>query len=136
MKKFIYSMSALFVVAIAIVIGLRMSPDAVAVIIGIICGMVATVPTTFLLIYTLRQRDRQQMLSHQHHQGSYYPPVVVVNGQGQPTSFSGNPGGLGHQNYLPSSEGGRSFKVVGQEATPTETLGEAFGLSSIWDDNN
>ena len=136
MKKFLYIMSALFFIGLAVVIGLRMSPDAMAVIVGIICGMIATVPTTLLLVYTIRQRDKQQMMYQQNYQqGNQYPPVVVVNGQPQGSSYGFNQG-LSTPG-LPMPDRGRAFKVVGQEATPTDTtLGDAFGLSSIWDEGN
>lgn len=130
MKKFVVSMIGLFVISLGIVMGVRMSVDAMAVIIGIIFGLVATIPTTILLIYVLRQRDAQQVQLRQ--QPGHYPPVVVVNsppangfyGQGVPN--------YGNQGMLPAGE--RSFKVVGQESSQTETLSEAFNLGSIWDE--
>jgi len=99
-----------------------------AVIIGVVFGLVATIPTTFILIYTLRRQDSQQMQMRQ--QTGQYPPVIVVNSTPTGTASAG---GFGAQSLLPSM-GERSFKVVGQESTVSETLGDAFNLKSIWDE--
>jgi len=134
MKKFIYAMSALFIVSITVVLGLRMSPDAMAVIIGIVCGMMASIPTTILLVYVLRQRDQQQQqLYQQQYQGQQYPPVVVVNGHPNQQHYPHVPSTSG-SGYLPAPGNGRSFKVVGQDADPVETFGETFSINSIWDE--
>ncbi len=127
MKRAIFTILGLFAIAAGVVIALRMSADAMAVIIGIVFGLAATIPTTLILIYTIRQRDAQQLQTRQ--QMGQYPPVIVVNST--PTGASA--GGLGAHSLLPPA-GERSFKVVGQEASPVESLGEAFNLSSIWDE--
>lgn len=133
MAKFIYVMSGLFVIALAIVIGTRLSTDAMAVIIGIICGMLTTVPTMILLMFLIRQKDKQQI--QQQYPGPSYPPVVVVNGQQHPYHYGVSTSTPNSQGYLPPTESGRSFKVVGQEAPPTESGGNKFSLNSIWDDD-
>lgn len=135
MKRFLYIMSGLFMVSLGIVVGLRMSADAMAVIIGVIFGLLATVPSMVLLLHTLRQKNTEQMQMQQQRQMNQYPPVVVVNSPPNGTNYGapGNP--LNSQPFLsPNNE--RSFKVVGQDATPPETLGSAFNLSSIWDETN
>lgn len=122
MKKFLFVAGIAFSVALAVVIGVRVSPDAMAVVVGIVCGILATVPTLAVMAWVLRQRDRQ--MESQMNQYGQYPPIVVVNGQGQ----NGNhpPPGL-----TPGlSAGPRSFKVIGQENT--ETKGDA--LPPFWDD--
>lgn len=129
MKKLMFTLGGLLMAGVGVAVGFRMSADAMAVIVGIFFGLVATIPTTLILIYTMRQRDVQQAQSRQ--QMGQYPPVVVVNSP---------PGGAGGVNYgnrpmltgAASSE--RSFKVVGDEST-SETLGSAFNLNSIWDES-
>ncbi|RME49994.1 MAG: hypothetical protein D6796_03915 [Caldilineae bacterium] len=130
MKRFVYTVAGLFFVSLGVVVGVRMSADAMAVIIGIAFGMVATIPTTLLLIYTLRQRDKEQM--HNRQQATQYPPVVVVNAPPNGSGYHTAPPG---QALLPPA-GERAFKVVGQEATPAETLSEVFNLNAIWDDGD
>jgi hypothetical protein len=127
MKRFFFVVGVAFVVSLAVVIGTRMSPDAMAVVVGLVCGVLASVPTTTLMVWVLRQREKQEAHWRQSHLAQF-PPVVVVNGQG-PNGHPGYPA-------LPSlpagstSPGSRSFKVVGQENT--ETIGDV--LPSFWDE--
>ena len=58
MKRLIPLIMLGFGVALAIVIGQRMSTDAMAVVIGVAVGVAASVPTSLLLIALLR-RERQ-----------------------------------------------------------------------------
>jgi hypothetical protein len=86
-----------------------------AVVVGIVCGVLASIPTSAILVWVLRVRDKQleAQLGQNRPYGGQYPPVVVVNGQGT--------NGNGHASppvALPTGNGGgRSFKVVGQENT-------------------
>lgn len=58
MKRLIPMMVLGFGIAMAIVIGQRMSTDAMAVVIGVAVGVAASVPTSLLLIALLR-KERQ-----------------------------------------------------------------------------
>lgn len=127
MGRFIFIMSALFLVSLAVVMGIRMSPDAMAMIVGVLLGVAATVPTTFLLFFIFRQREKQQ--GELQRREAQYPPVVVVN---SPPVGQNHQSGL-NQALLPPV-GERSFKVVGQDDMASETLGSAFNISSIWDE--
>jgi hypothetical protein len=128
MKKFVMVISVAFAVTLAVVIGTRLSPDAMAVVVGIVCGVLASIPMTAILVWTLRVRDRQleAQLGPQRMMGQY-PPVVVVNGQGTNGNGGPVPVALGSGN---GTNGSRSFKVIGQETT--ETNGDL--LPPIWDD--
>jgi hypothetical protein len=106
-----------------------------AVIVGIILGMVATVPTTLVLLFMIRQRDNQQHMDPRQQFG-HYPPVVVVNSPPNQGSYTNGMTNFTHPQSLPAPMGERSFKVVGQEATPSETLGDAFGINIPWEDNS
>jgi hypothetical protein len=129
MKKPLLLIGTVFAVTLAVVIGTRMSPDAMAVVVGIVCGVLASIPTSVILVWVLRLRDKQ--LDAQLNQArplGQYPPVVVVNGQGH----NGSNG-----SYPPSaltagagSGGARNFKVVGQENT--ETVGDV--LPPFWEE--
>lgn len=129
MKKYLFLAGLLFAISLAIVVGVRMSPDAMAVIIGIIFGLIASVPTSLMLVWVLRQRDKQfeAQLGQGGRPFGHYPPVVVVNGQGA--------GGYGAALAppVPASNGlsgARNFKVIGQENT--ETIGDV--LPAFWDE--
>ena len=133
MKKFLFVAGIVFAVVLAVVVGTRISPDAMAVIIGIICGILASGPTSIVLVWVLRQRDRQleAQMGPAGRFGQYHPPVVVVNGQG--TNGYGNGYGNGYmpQALAPTSApmGSRDFKVIGLENT--ETVGDV--LPSFWE---
>ena len=127
MRKFMSAAGVAFAIALAVVIGFRISADAMAVIIGIICGVLASIPTSIILVWVLRQRERQLIDPQAAYRMGHFPPVVVVNGQGT----------NGHANhYMPPlltgtsiPPGSRDFKVVGQENT--ESSGDL--LPSFWD---
>jgi hypothetical protein len=110
-----------FGVALAIVIGQRMSTDAMAVVIGVAVGVAASVPTSLLLVALLRKEratyrpdmGREQM----------YPPALP---QQQPNVIVLDPSQFGagrnaqYQTPLPppdfAPDGGmRRLRVVGSE---------------------
>lgn len=102
-----------FVVSLAVVAGKQMSTEAMAVVIGIVCGVAASIPTALLLVVALTRRDRQRLeeVERQARQASY-PPVVVIQG-GIPQSLpTGSQAG-----YWPVPPPGppmqRRFHVVG-----------------------
>ncbi len=128
MKRFILIISAIFAVTLAVVIGTRMSPDAMAVVVGIVCGVLASIPTSTLLVWVMRQRDKQMETQMNGRGYGNFPPVVVVNGQGT--------NGYGNGTTTPSLpagtfSGARNFKVIGQENT--ETNGGDV-LPAFWDE--
>jgi hypothetical protein len=126
MKKFLFVTGLAFTVTVAAVVGVRMSSDAMAVVVGIVCGMLASVPTSAILVWTLRVRDKQlEAQLGPGRQYGHYPPVVVVNGQ-HPNGTTGS-----HPPQPAMLSGGnapRNFKVIGQETT--ESSGDR--LPPIW----
>lgn len=126
MKRFLFVAGLVFTVTVGVVVGVRLSPEAMAVVVGIVCGVLASVPTSAILVWTLRVREKQ--VEAQMGQGrmmGQYPPVVVVNGQ---TPVNGTTGS--YPPALPVGNGGRSFKVIGQDKT--ESGGDM--LPPIWSD--
>lgn len=80
MKKVTIVAFLAFAVTLAIIIGKRMSTDAMAVVIGVGCGVLASVPTSLLILAVTNKRDERQV-----HRQPDYPPVVIVNpGNNQP----------------------------------------------------
>ncbi len=77
MKRLIPLVLLGFGVALAIVIGQRMSTDAMAVVIGVAVGVAASVPTSLLLIALLR-KERQSFRQEPSPQMPYgqYPPML------------------------------------------------------------
>jgi hypothetical protein len=124
MKRAAIIIGIVFAAALAVVIGNRMSTDAMAVVVGVVCGVMASIPTSLLIIWALWRRDQsadqasqsQAALAHPYQ----YPPVVVVN----PAPAHGLPGlppsipfpYSADENLLPA--GHRVFRVMGDEEAP------------------
>jgi hypothetical protein len=102
-----------FAVTLAVVVGKQMSAEAMAVVIGVVCGVAAGIPASVLLLVVLtrRERAREEEMGRQGRPGAY-PPVVVIQGGGQPALPPGPQAG-----YWPASSPGpvvnRQFHVVG-----------------------
>ncbi|GAB4444814.1 MAG: hypothetical protein Kow0031_27260 [Anaerolineae bacterium] len=129
MKRFFFVSGVVSAAVLSIVVGTRISADAMAVIIGIVCGVLASIPTSVILVWALRQRDRQLELQTggPYQRMGHYPPVVVVNGQGTNGYGSMMPPPVP---ALSSAAGGsRDFKVIGQENT--ESAGDF--IPPFWD---
>jgi hypothetical protein len=105
-----------FTVTLAVVVGYRLSSEAMAVVVGIVLGVLASIPTSILLVLLMRRQAsegqrRQTSLQHPHHA---YPPVIVINPNAGPATppnpfydhFNNQPAG-----YLP-----RDFKIVGEDS--------------------
>ena len=120
-KHILALLGALFSVTLAIVIGTRLSADAMGVILGLLVGTmsVGTVAVVIVLIMARTMAHRQEMnaLSSRGAQPApNYPPVIVLNAAGQPSSsplpLSGGPVWTGPQQ--------RPFLMIGsdEEETP------------------
>jgi hypothetical protein len=135
MKWSVIIVGAAFAVALAVVIGSRMSADAMAVVVGVACGIGASVPTCLLLVWALVRRG-QGMASGEgngRNAGVNYPPVVVVNpgygaqNYGPALGMLSPPGQLSGAGGAPAG-GPRSFRVVGDEETLEDSIsGALFG---------
>lgn len=86
MKKVLVPLMLGFGVALALVIGRRMSTDAMAVVVGVAVGVASSVPTSILLLALLRRERAFSPLQGGDRAGSSYlpasaqsqPPNVVV----------------------------------------------------------
>lgn len=103
----------IFAIALAVVVGKKMSAEAMAVVVGVVCGVAAAIPTSILLLVVFTRRDRQQldeMESRTRQHAS--PPVVVIQG-GAPQALPPGP----QAGYWPAAQPGpavnRDFHVVG-----------------------
>lgn len=106
-------LGVVFTVVLAVVIGKQMSTEAMAVVVGVLCGVAAGVPTSVLLLVVLNRRERKGYEEMERRvQHSNYPPVVVIQGGGQPGLATGSQAG-----YWPAPPPGpmvdRQFHVVG-----------------------
>jgi len=108
----------LFLITLAVVIGLRMSNEAMAVVIGVIFGVAASIPTSLIVVAVVWRREQRAVnqnnsTSRRQAQEALPPSVVIVS-----------PGSMGQVNpyrqpaYLPQPEmqwapTPRQFRVVG-----------------------
>jgi len=107
LKVFVGLVTLAFAVALAVVIGNRLSDEALAVLAGAACGVGAAIPTSLLIVAVSRKRDEQREPLPAP-QGTY-PPVVVVapsGGQQLPHGWNALPPSL-------SAPMQRNFTVVG-----------------------
>ena len=107
-----------FAISLGIVVGNRMSNEAMAVIIGVVAGALAGFPMSLMLYLIFRRASEQhEGKSRQRGQGpspGQYPPVVIVNPGGQ------NPYTMpGQMPYFPAPPPGsgseRQWRIVGDE---------------------
>ena len=113
MRQIAIVLATVFVIALAVVVGKRMSAEAMAVVVGVVCGVAAGIPTSILLLVVFTRRDRQRIEEMQQQvRRRDYPPVVVIQGGSQQALPPGPQGG-----YWPAPAPGpathRQFHVVG-----------------------
>ena len=99
-----------FAVALAVVIGNRMSAEAMAVVIGVTCGVAASIPMSAVILYLANRREKPPE-KNSYRQESY-PPVVVISPDQQGQRYPSLP------YYTPSMADGprpRQFTIVGDE---------------------
>ena len=99
-----------FAVVLAVVIGNRMGPEAMAVVIGVTCGVAASIPMSAIILVLTSRRDRRSELPPRARE--QYPPVVVINPGQQNQRYPMLP------YYAPSSVDAplpRQFNIVGEE---------------------
>ena len=119
-KAFFGFVALTFAVTLAVIIGNRLSDEALAVLAGAVCGVGAAIPTSLLIIAIMRRRDKPSEEWSEprqpHPQQGYYPPVIVVS----PSSAQQQPQGWG--GYPPSltTPIQREFTIVGGETSDRE----------------
>ena len=97
-----------FLVGLGVIVGNRMSSEAMGVVVGVVLGVAASIPMTLLVMLFVARRDRKET----QRRDSAYPPVVIVTPSGGNAQTSRMP-------YLPPAgyggEGQRAFTVIGDE---------------------
>jgi hypothetical protein len=107
MKKVLAVAFIAFAITLAVIIGKRMSTDAMAVVIGVGCGVLASIPTSLLILAVSSRRGEREVL-----RPPSYPPVVIVNpGNNQPQPHYLSPPFPTPLSQPPE----RQFRVIGDE---------------------
>ena len=126
LKVFVGVVVAVFAVTLAVVVGNRLSDQALAVLAGAVCGVGAAIPTSLLVVAVSRWRDEPRMRpgapQGAYSQGVYpqggYPPVIVVappGGQQRPGGWNGLPPSF-------SAPVERHFTVVGGPSADVDAM--------------
>jgi hypothetical protein len=117
LKQALMALGIVFAGVLGVVIAKQMSAEAMAVVVGVICGVAAAIPTSLLLLVVLTRNDRRRLEEEDRQRRSNrgdYPPVVVIQG-GAPQSLPAGP----QAGYWPSPAPGpltdRQWQVVGGE---------------------
>jgi hypothetical protein len=76
-KPLVTLLVAAFVVTLGVVIGTRLSRDAIAVLAGVVAGVAAGVPTALLLLAVTRRREEEWVEGYDDAPRGT-PPVIVV----------------------------------------------------------
>lgn len=101
-----------FAVGLGVVVGQRMSTEAMAVVVGVVCGVLAGIPTSLLLLVVMRGQQRRSENSQPVPAPAAYPPVVVVSGTPQQAYQNHNTvDGTWQAVNTPR----RKFRVIGEE---------------------
>ncbi len=107
--------TAAFGLTMAVMVGQRLSDQAMAVLAGSVCGVAASIPPSLLIIWVTRKKPEQKGMPY----AGLYPPVVVVQPPAAYPGGAGDPAGR----YLPPAAWPvhtqpipREFVVVGEES--------------------
>jgi hypothetical protein len=124
LRAFLGVVTVAFAVTLALVVGNRLSSEALGVLAGAVCGVGAAIPTSLIVVAVTRRRDQDEsghgeMLSRQRMERNTYPPVIVVSPQsGRERPYQG-------WDALPPSLSApmeRNFKVVGGASANREGM--------------
>jgi hypothetical protein len=106
------------VVAMAIVVGQRMSTDAMAVALGVVFGVAASIPTSLLVVAATRgRRDERARDGRYANPPPAQPKIYIVNPGSQQLPGLGQPGSP-YQLSQPGHFAGqptRRYRVVGED---------------------
>ncbi len=112
MKNLFVIVVLAFVVSLALVLGSRLPLDALTVIIGVGCGVLASIPTSLLIVAVATRRENH---AGQLHNQQAYPPVVVVNAPPGHSQFNPAWPGPAPTMFNPMPSNVRQFHVIGED---------------------
>lgn len=129
LKPLVVLLVAAFVVTLGVVIGTRLSRDAIAVLAGVIAGVAAGIPTALLLVAVTRRRDEEWVESYEEAPRSAPPVIVVTPGtppQPQVPYYAPYPLQAGTPRYS------RQFRVMGDDEEDAQVVEQDTAPMS-WD---
>lgn len=132
-RQLIVLLTVAFMVTLGVVVGARLSSDAIAVLVGVIAGVAASIPCALLLLAVTRRQEDDDEELYPDERGGYdryddprraAPPVIVVTpGQASPQQLP--PWASGQADWAawegsPSSHARRQFRVMGYDESDDE----------------
>ena len=134
-KQIVVLLTVAFMATLGVVIGTRLSSDAIAVLVGVIAGVAASIPCALLLMAVTRRRENRddEFYDDEHRRpyddrggyddrGRNVPPVIVVT-QGQPAAQQLPPWASGQGSWNAWDNGAstqRQFRVMGYDESDDE----------------
>ena len=116
MKRSLVLAAVAFGVVLAVIVGLRLETGSLALLVGVVCGIVAGLPVSLALLYALtRERAARARLEERRGEGerpAAAPPVLILN--------AGREVGLPPQVPLLGERAPREFVIVGEEVPDTD----------------
>lgn len=105
-----------FCAGLGVIVGQRMSSEAMAVVVGVVCGVLASIPTSVLLLVAMRARDRRSAQSQPaQQQPQTYPPVIVVSPGGQQLPPPAQDPNTVDSTWRALDTPRREFRVIGED---------------------
>ncbi len=96
---------------LALIVGVRLEQAALTAVVGVACGVGASVPTSILLVALLQKRNAQKDKKRQQF-AAQSPPVVVVTPQAAPRYLQP---GTWPEDYTLPVPSQRQFSVIGED---------------------
>lgn len=129
--RLVVFLGAVFLVALAVVVGTRLSQDAIGVLVGVIAGVAASIPTALLLIAVMRRRDQDSEPEYYEERRQNAPPVIVVAPGSAPQVLPQYPGMYPPPQLSAPQGSRRQFRVMGlddedPDAVEAETAGSGW----------
>lgn len=113
-----------FCAGLGVIVGHRMSSEAMAVVVGVVCGVLAGIPTAVLILILMRTQRRQGPgAGLAQPQAQHYPPVIVVNPGGQQHPSDGIRASLSTA-YSPADAVDGDWQSLGAPARQFRVIGE------------
>lgn len=112
MKKVVIALIGVFILALCITVAKRMSSDAMAVVVGMVCGVAASIPTSLLMLLLARRDDAENAPASAGM--PQVPNIMIVNPpMPNPGLYYPNASGMA---YLPPAASGsaRQFEILGE----------------------
>ena len=104
-----------FGVALAVIIGVRLDQAALAAVVGVVCGVGSSIPTSLLIVSLLRRqdaRDERRMIKAKQREIMQSSPVVVVASPATPQLHQSSAWSEQYATPLPAQ---RRFSIIGED---------------------